>query len=175
MATKIVVATDGSDTGRRAVDFAATLSRRFHQPLCIVHVLLHGRPSAEFARMAEVEHLVSPGLPLEPEARAANATALGAILPGAEDEIATSRMIAAIGEHIVKSARESAEEAGAQEVTTRLCAGDTADEILDVAEVEGAGIIVLGRRGLGRLREMLVGSVSQKVLHHAACTVIIVP
>jgi nucleotide-binding universal stress UspA family protein len=43
-----------------------------------------------------------------------------------------------------------------------------------VAEAENAEMIVLGRRGLGRVREVLLGSVSQKVLHQADCTVIIV-
>ena len=43
-----------------------------------------------------------------------------------------------------------------------------------MAEAEGAGMIVLGRRGLGRLREVLVGSVTQKVLHATDRTVVIV-
>jgi len=64
--------------------------------------------------------------------------------------------------------------ARALNVTTQICAGDIADEILDVADVEMADTLVLGRRGLGRVREALLGSVSQKVLHHAACTVVIV-
>ena len=59
-------------------------------------------------------------------------------------------------------------------MTAQVCAGDTAEEILDVAEAEKADVLVLGRRGLGRVREVLLGSVSQKVLHHADCTVVIV-
>ncbi len=47
--------------------------------------------------------------------------------------------------------------------------------ILDVAEAEKADLLVMGRRGLGRVREVLLGSVSQKVLHHADCKVVIVP
>ena len=45
---------------------------------------------------------------------------------------------------------------------------------LDAAEAERAGIIVLGRRGLGRLREILLGSVTQKVLHATDRTVVVV-
>lgn len=175
MAGKIVVATDGSEPGRRAVGFAASLSEKFGQPLCVVHVLLHGRPAREFAKMAEIEGLVAdasteagPGHMSDP------GTSLS-LFPTAEDEIATARMLNALGEHIAETARQQAEGAGAHGVTKRICAGDIADEILDVAEAEDADIIVLGRRGLGRLREVLLGSVSQKVLHYAACTVVIVP
>ena len=80
----------------------------------------------------------------------------------------------ALGERTNSHAKKRAEKAGARNVTTHICAGDIADEILDVAEAEKAGILVLGRRGLGRVRETLLGSVSQKVLHHADCTVVIV-
>jgi len=175
MADKIVVATDGSDTGRRAVDFAATLSKTLGQPLCIVHVLMHGRPTKEFAKMAEVEGLAKPVTKSRGTDRMSDPAALGGLFPGAEDDIETTRMITALGEHIADSAKKRAAEGGARDVTTRICVGDVADEILDMAEAEKANILVLGRRGLGRVREVLLGSVSQKVLHHADCKVVIVP
>lgn len=175
MADKIVVATDGSDTGNRAVDFAALLSKELGRALCIVHVLMHGRPTEEFEKMAEVEGLVKPAGKSGRTGRMADPAALDALFPTAEDEIATARMITALGEHVAETAQKRAEEAGARDVTTRICAGDIADEILDVAEAETADVIVMGRRGLGRVREALLGSVSQKVLHHADCKVVIVP
>ena len=175
MADTIVVATDGSDTGRRAVDFAATLSKELGQALCIVHVLMHGRPSEEFERMAEVKGLAKPARTSGGTGQTADPAALGGLFPSAEDEVETARMITALGEHVAASAKERAEEVGARDVTTRICAGDIADEILEVAEGEKADVIVLGRRGLGRVREVLLGSVSQKVLHHADCKVVIVP
>jgi nucleotide-binding universal stress UspA family protein len=55
-----------------------------------------------------------------------------------------------------------------------VAAGDYADEILDMAEAEEASMIVMGRRGLGRLREVLLGSVTQKVLHATDRTLVIV-
>jgi nucleotide-binding universal stress UspA family protein len=154
MADTIVVATDGSDTGHRAVDFAATLSKELGQALCVVHVLMHGRPTEEFAKMAEVEGLVKPARKGGGTGETADPATLDGLFPSAEDEVGAARMIMALGEHI---------------------AGDIADEILDVAETETADILVMGRRGLGRVREVLLGSVSQKVLHHATCKVVIVP
>ncbi|MDA9979804.1 universal stress protein, partial [Yoonia sp.] len=52
--------------------------------------------------------------------------------------------------------------------------GDFADEILEVAEEQNVDMIVIGSRGLGKFREAILGSVSQKVLHHAKQTVVIV-
>lgn len=175
MADKIVVATDGSNTGHRAVDFAATLSMKFGQPLCIVHVLMHGRPTKEFQMMAEIEGLAKPVGKSGGTNWISDPAALVGLFPSAEDEIGTAHMITALGEHIAASAKIRAEEAGALNVTTRICIGDIADEILDVAQDEQADILVLGRRGLGRVREVLLGSVSQKVLHHANSKVVIVP
>jgi nucleotide-binding universal stress UspA family protein len=175
MADTIVVATDGSDTGHRAVDFAATLSKELGQALCVVHVLMHGRPTEEFAKMAEVEGLVKPARKGGGIGETADPATLDGLFPSAEDEVGAARMIMALGEHIAESAKKRAEQAGARDVTKRICAGDIADEILDVAETETADILVMGRRGLGRVREVLLGSVSQKVLHHATCKVVIVP
>jgi nucleotide-binding universal stress UspA family protein len=47
-------------------------------------------------------------------------------------------------------------------------------EIVGLAEELGAGLIVLGSRGLGRLRRALMGSVSDSVVRHAHCPVLVV-
>jgi len=60
MTGKIIVATDGSSIGNRAVDFAAALSEKFGTDLCVVHVLMHARPRKEYARIAEAEGLALP-------------------------------------------------------------------------------------------------------------------
>jgi nucleotide-binding universal stress UspA family protein len=168
----ILVATDGSDTGGRAVEFAATLSKDLGHPLCIVHVLMHGRPDDEFRKIAEVEGLAKPS---KKSGGTSQDAALDSLILSAEDEIENARIVMALGEHIVATAKNRAEEIGARDVTTQICAGDIANEILDVSEFAEATILVLGRRGLGRVREVLLGSVSQKVLHHAKCKVVIVP
>lgn len=49
--------------------------------------------------------------------------------------------------------------------------GDPATAILEVAEDEQVDLIVIGRRGLGRLQGVLVGSVSEKVARHATVPV----
>jgi nucleotide-binding universal stress UspA family protein len=63
-------------------------------------------------------------------------------------------------------------EAKAMTVDRTVRVGAPADEILDTAQ--DADLIVLGARGLGRLERLLVGSVSERVLHHAPCSVLVV-
>jgi nucleotide-binding universal stress UspA family protein len=57
---------------------------------------------------------------------------------------------------------------------SHLREGRADEEILDVAEKIGAGLIVMGSRGHGRIRRALMGSVSDAVVRHAHCAVTIV-
>jgi nucleotide-binding universal stress UspA family protein len=59
------------------------------------------------------------------------------------------------------------------EVKTHSPNGDPADALVDVARREGADVIVLGSRGMRGARRLL-GSVPNKVSHHAPCDVLIV-
>lgn len=59
-------------------------------------------------------------------------------------------------------------------VVKRLEIGDPAAMILNVAEETGAHLIVLGARGLGQVRELVMGSVSHRVSSHATCPTFIV-
>lgn len=52
--------------------------------------------------------------------------------------------------------------------------GDPASEIANHAERGQFDVIVMGSRGLGRVTEVLMGSVSQRVLHESKCPVLIV-
>ena len=52
--------------------------------------------------------------------------------------------------------------------------GDPADAILDVAEEIGADLIVVGNKGMTGAKRFLLGSVPNKVSHHAPCSVYIV-
>jgi nucleotide-binding universal stress UspA family protein len=59
------------------------------------------------------------------------------------------------------------------EVETHSPKGDPADAIVEIARREGADLIVLGNRGMAGARRIL-GSVPNKVSHHAPCDVLIV-
>jgi nucleotide-binding universal stress UspA family protein len=72
--------------------------------------------------------------------------------------------------------REAADEATAQGVEVQVHArqGDPADAILDVAEEQTADLIVVGNKGMTGAKRFLLGSVPNKVSHHAPCSVLIV-
>lgn len=59
-------------------------------------------------------------------------------------------------------------------VETYAREGDPADAILDVAEEQKADLIVVGNKGMTGARRFLLGSVPNKVSHHAPCSVLIV-
>jgi nucleotide-binding universal stress UspA family protein len=79
-----------------------------------------------------------------------------------------------------KRAQEVADEAAASvkklqpslEVEAVAAAGQAADVLLERAA--DAELIVVGRRGLGGLKTLLLGSVSQQVVHYASCPVVVV-
>jgi nucleotide-binding universal stress UspA family protein len=52
--------------------------------------------------------------------------------------------------------------------------GDPADAILDVAEETDADLIVVGNKGMTGAKRFLLGSVPNKVSHHAPCSVLII-
>ena len=71
---------------------------------------------------------------------------------------------------------QTAEEIRADGVEVRIWArqGDPADAILDVAEEQGADLIVVGNRGMTGAKRFLLGSVPNKISHHAPCSVLII-
>jgi nucleotide-binding universal stress UspA family protein len=64
--------------------------------------------------------------------------------------------------------------AGGLEPDVVLADGIPADEICALAEERGASLIVIGSHGWGPVRRLLFGSVSNAVLHHAPCPVLVV-
>jgi nucleotide-binding universal stress UspA family protein len=59
-------------------------------------------------------------------------------------------------------------------VETHAREGDPADAILDVAEEQKADLIVVGNKGMTGAKRFLLGSVPNKVSHHAPCSVMII-
>jgi len=145
----IVVGTDGSDTAREAVRRAVDLARALGARLQVVSAY---EPVAETAAAAPVAR--------EDEAAAA-ADAQWAVTPRAG--------VDAILDDAAAAARAAGVEA---EVHARQ--GSPADAILDVAEETGADLIVVGNKGMTGAERFLLGSVPNKVSHHAPCSVLIV-
>src|SRR5919205_587238 len=70
----------------------------------------------------------------------------------------------------LRDAAEEFEDAGV-EIETCARQGDPADAILDVAEERDADLIVVGNKGMTGAKRFLLGSVPNRVSHHAPCSV----
>lgn len=74
---------------------------------------------------------------------------------------------------ILDRCKQMAEKNGVK-IETIIAEGDAASNITSYASKEGIDLIIIGSRGLGRFKEMVLGSVSNKVLHHTKSAVLIV-
>ncbi|HEY4450514.1 MAG TPA: universal stress protein [Solirubrobacteraceae bacterium] len=144
MFKSIVVGTDGSETATQAVRQATDLARAVGAKLELVSA-----------------YEPVPSQRLNQERRQAPEDLQWAISPR-EDVDATLEAAAAV-----------AREAGVPvEVYPRQ--GDPADAILDVAEEREADLIIVGNKGMTGAKRFLLGSVPNKVSHHAPCSVLII-
>ena len=75
--------------------------------------------------------------------------------------------------NILDKCKQIAEESDVK-IETVIGEGDAASNIIGYAQKGDFDTIIIGRRGLGRFKEMVLGSISNKVLHHAKCSVMIV-
>jgi nucleotide-binding universal stress UspA family protein len=145
--TKILLATDGSREAKLALASAADLSEKTGSELHVVYV----------GHMPLVSY-ESPG-----------ATTLDPDLWRRLQEDAEEEARIKLDEQ-AQRVRESGGEVA--ELHARLGRPDA--EIVGLADELGAGLIVLGSRGLGPLRRALMGSVSDSVVRHAHCPVLVV-
>jgi len=141
----ILVATDGSDHADRALDAAAGLAKTLGASLHLVHVPQIETPPLVFgATVAMI------------------------------DAIPTAQQIAEAGEAVVAEAASRLARAGLVPAGVTCRPGDAARQTLKVAEDVGADLIVLGRRGVGAVQALVLGSVSQEVARRADCAVLTV-
>jgi nucleotide-binding universal stress UspA family protein len=141
---RIVVGTDGSETAAEAVRQATELAKTTGARLDLVSAYEPVPQDRLREEASEVPGDVAHGV-------------------GPREDV-NATLDAAAG-----VARESG-----VEVDTYPREGDPADAILDVAEEQGADLIVVGNKGMTGAKRFLLGSVPNKVSHHAPCGVYIV-
>jgi nucleotide-binding universal stress UspA family protein len=86
----------------------------------------------------------------------------------------TPEKIAEAGKSVMDAGIARATELGCVPAGTTIGSGDATDDILQTAKLNDADLIVMGRRGLGSLASLFLGSVSQKVSHGATCSLLTV-
>ncbi len=78
-------------------------------------------------------------------------------------------------EKIIKNAKDVVSRIASDiNVKDRIAVGPISTEIVRIAEDEKFDSIVIGTRGIGGLKRMLLGSVADDVIHHAHCPVVVV-
>jgi nucleotide-binding universal stress UspA family protein len=78
-----------------------------------------------------------------------------------------------LGNEILEEGVKRVEDSGGLSTGAHLVEGRAADEILDLAGQIGAGLIVMGSRGLGPVGRIALGSVSEAVIHHSDWPVLV--
>ncbi len=81
---------------------------------------------------------------------------------------------AAVAEEHTEHAQRVAHEAGVEKVRVRAEDGDPASILINVAKDAGVDVIVVGSKGMASKSRFVLGSVPNKVSHHAPCDVLIV-
>lgn len=144
MFNSIVVGTDDSETAKEAVKQAAELARRVGAQLTVVSAY---QPVSESR--------------LRQERQGAPDDVQWMINPQEDVKNTLNDIVDGIRSTDLK-------------VEARPQEGEAADAILDVAEEENADLIVVGNRGMAGAQRFLLGSVPNKISHHAPCSVLIV-
>ena len=144
MPTKILLATDGSEEATLAASTAADIAQKTESELHVVHV-------------RGVSVYIDPS------------TETTRVVHGAAEETARRE-----AQETLDAQVEQIEAAGGKVAQTYVRLGRPVEEIVILADEIDAGLVVVGSRGLGGIRRLLLGSVSDGVVRHAHCPVLVV-
>jgi nucleotide-binding universal stress UspA family protein len=142
---KLLVPVDGSQGAIKAAQVAGEIARKFDSRVTLLHVVD------------------------SPDAAIAAAGMAGMVWAGQDADETLEKA----GREALAAAREAAALPG-DRVTKQIMAGHAADTIVQAAKEGGFDLIVMGSRGLSEVSSIFLGSVSDKVSHHAPCPVLIV-
>ena len=169
---RILMATDGSGNAERALDTAVALAKTDEASLTIVHAIISGPLPDSLVQWARVEHLVAEEADTAPRGMVYGPVAN---LVNRDSRVIPHRVREAVGQAVLSHAQSKAEAAGVRGVEVRLGDGDPAELIEQALQLGDHDLLVVGTRGHGTLRGLLVGSISHKVLGLHACPVLVVP
>src|SRR5829696_5934785 len=142
--TKILLAIDGSEDAALAARTAADIAQKTDSQLHVVYV----GSSLEYVGMGppEIGDIPAP----------------------------TEEQLSAEARELLDAEVEQVKAAGGTVAQAHLGLGAPDREVVDLAEEIGAGLVEMGSRGHGGIRRALMGSVSDSVVRHAHCPVLVV-
>ena len=151
--TKILLATDGSSEAELATQTAVDLARMSDSELHVVYVEDYSSMALLYSEATDQEGVAPMWDPILEEDLERSSEQRSRELLDAEVERVRS--------------------AGGTVAQAHLMMGEVAREIVHLAEDLRAGLIVMGSRGRGGIRRALMGSVSDSVVRHAHCPVMV--
>ena len=151
MINRILVATDASAASNRALKMAVQFAVLHSAELLIVHVIRDMQIPFEIQEIPELEFNKFEAF-----------------------NDAREEVMRKVAESVLRTAKEIAEKGGAEKVETAIGTGDPATSILGFAERRKVDMVVLGTRGLGKLKGTVLGSVSRKIANNAETSCLIV-
>ena len=152
MFNKILVPIDGSEPAEKALNAALDLAEKYGATIEILNVFSRYRYAAILSNEYELDSNTFPMW----------ATTYLDEVRGHQEKLLTEAL---------KKAKDAKPNLT---VSTKLVEGSVTDSIIIEAEKGHFDIIVMGHRGLGGLTKLLLGSISDRVVDHAKCSVLIV-
>jgi nucleotide-binding universal stress UspA family protein len=150
---KILVPLDGSEHSLRALEIAIQIAKKFDGKITLIHVYsVSVRPV-----IVPEPSTLTPGIPI--------------MAPTEYSRVAEA--VREAGARILANGKEKAKAEGVEEVETMLKEGHVVQEIVKAAEEGKFDLIVMGARGISKIKELILGSVSDGVVRNAPCPVLI--
>ena len=170
----ILVATDNSEHSCKAVELAGDIASKYGAKLILFHVIQPQKINQELRHMVDIEYLMDQGPKLTKAASDQPSTLTEGLVKLNANAADSYQYLKLLAEQILRQANKLALKHGIDDAVSQIGDGDPAHEILECANRENADLIVVGSRGLGDLKGLLMGSVSHKVSQHAKCSCVIV-
>ncbi len=151
--TRILLASDGSESAAHATEVAVELSKRTDSELHVVYVGEYS-PALLYPQSADTSWVVQEDLaPIQEE---------------------RGQQFEQVARQTLDAEVQQVREVGGTVTQAHLRMGTPDAEVVDLAEELGVGLVVVGSRGLGGIRRALMGTVSDSVVRHAHCPVLVV-
>ena len=151
---KILVPLDGSEHSAKALEKAIQIAKKFEAKITLVHVY------SVYVQPILLPEPTTVGVSTVPLLTAAEVSKV------AETARRAGNRILADGEQRAKSEKVQVEK--------MLVEGHAVQEIVRVAKEGNFDLVIVGARGLSKIKQMLLGSVSDGVIHHVTCPVLLV-
>lgn len=166
---KVLIAFDGSEGSMKALREGIDYAKHNGSDLSLVYV-------AKLDKRDVIEGMPGGGtVPMAPEllhdqlknSDPGNGSPVGSVVEQEEQQLQEK------GEEVFRHARAELNRENI-EAKTEVLEGEVAESIIRYAEENDASLIMIGNRGLGGLKKLVLGSVSQKVVQKASCPVLVV-